>query len=137
MIVADIMNAEPYVLHPDDTLLSSSNFMKEERVRNLPVVDKGGKLLGLITLREIIEALYSNTPKAVVKDAMLKEIVTVRPETPLKGAIEVMLVNRFGCLPVVDGEKNLLGMITETDLLKTLYDLTKVPNDFYKFYNVD
>jgi CBS domain-containing protein len=137
MIVADIMNSEPYVLHPEDTILSSSNFMKEERVRNLPVVDKTGKLLGLITLREIIEAAYGNTPKATVKEAMLKEIVTVRPETPLKGAIEVMLMNRFGCLPVIDKDKNLLGMITEADLLKTLYDLTKVPDDFYKFYNVD
>lgn len=136
MRIKDIMNEEPYVFYGEDSLLTASNFMKEEKVRNVPVIDKNNKLIGLITLREIIEGVIGNERKSTVSQAMVKEVSTVCLETPLRGAIELMLINHFGCLPVVDSDGKLLGIITETDLLKTLHDLTKVPEDFYKYYNI-
>lgn len=133
MRVKDVMSQEPYPLQEDDTVLSASKFMKEERIRNLPVIDKEKRLVGLITLREIIETVFTNPSKILVKDAMVKQVTAVQPDTPLKGAIEVMLVNKFGCLPVIDNEQRLVGIITEATLLKTLYQLTNMPEDFYKF----
>ena len=132
MRAKDVMNKEPYILYSDDTILNASKFMEKERVRNLPVVDKDNKLIGLITLREIIEGFAQKTEKALVKDVMVKEVKAIEPETPLKGAIQVMLVNKFGCLPVVDNNKKLIGILTETDLLKTLYEMVTLPDDFYK-----
>ncbi len=132
MRAKDVMNKEPYILYGEDTILDASKFMKKERMRNLPVVDKDNKLIGLLTLREIIEGLTGKAEKALVKDAMVKDVKTVEPETPLKGAIQVMLLNKFGCLPVIDNNKKLLGIITETDLLKTLYEMVTLPDDFYK-----
>ena len=132
MRAKDVMNKEPYILYGEDTILNASKFMKTERTRNLPVVDKSNKLIGLITLREIIEGLVRNADKALVKDAMVKEVKAIEPDTPLKGAIQVMLLNKFGCLPVVDKNKKLVGIITETDLLKTLYEMVTLPDDFYK-----
>ena len=131
MRAKDVMNKEPYILYGEDTILNASKFMKTERTRNLPVVDKSNKLIGLITLREIIEGLARSADKALVKDAMVKEVKTIEPDTPLKGAIQVMLLNKFGCLPVVDKKRKLIGVITETDLLKALYDTTAMPSDFY------
>lgn len=132
MLVKDVMNTKSYILHEEDTVLSASKFMKEERVRNLPVVDKGGVLVGLITLREIINTFSQNPDKILIKDAMIKIITSVKQDTPLKGAIEVMLVNKYGCLPVIDNNKKLLGMVTEADLLKTLYEMTALPPDFFR-----
>ncbi len=130
MRIKDIMNKEPYILYEDDTLLEASKFMKQEKIRNLTVVDSSGKLVGLITLREIINAMSSNTQMGLVKDAMITQIKSVGPDTPLKGAIEIMLLNKFGCLPVTDSSRNLIAMVTEIDLLKTLYDLIELPDDF-------
>ncbi len=131
MRAKDVMNKEPYILYEEDTMLDASKFMKKERIRNLPVVDKNNKLVGLITLREIIEGLASKPDKTLIGDAMLKDVKSIEPETPLKGAIQVMLVNKFGCLPVVDKNKKLLGIITEADLLKPLYEMVSLPDDFY------
>lgn len=132
MRVKDVMDSKPFVLYEEDTVLHASKFMKEERVRNLPVVDTDGRLIGLITLREIIEAILSHPDEILVKDAMIKLITSVGPDTPLKGAIEVMLVNKYGCLPVVDKNKKLLGMISEASLLKVLYTHSTMPSDFYE-----
>ncbi|MBI3590281.1 MAG: CBS domain-containing protein [Candidatus Melainabacteria bacterium] len=126
MLVKDVMNINPNLLYEEDTILNASKFMKEERVRNLPVVDKNNTLIGLITLREIIETVFHNPSKILVRDAMIKQVTCVQPETPLKDAIETMLVNKFGCLPVVDEETKLIGFVSEADLLKTLHGLTKI-----------
>lgn len=132
MRVKDVMNSEPFILQEEETILSASKLMKKEKVRNLPVVDEENKLTGLITLREIIETVFTNPSKILVKDAMIKQVTAVQLDTPLKGAIEVMLVNKFGCLPVIDNEKKLLGIVTESDLLKKLYEVTEMPEDFFK-----
>lgn len=130
MIVKDIMNLKSPVLHEEDTILNASKFMKEERIRNLPVVNVENKLVGLITLREIIETVFSNPEKILVKDSMIKIIATVSPEASLKSAIEVMMVNKYGCLPVIDKEHKLVGMVSEADLLSKLYELSDLPSDF-------
>lgn len=126
------MNLEPFILYEEDSISNASEFMKKEKIRNFPVVDKNSTLIGLITLREIITALSNDKKKTTVKDVMIKEVTAVEPDTPLKGAIEIMLINKFGCLPVVNKERKLIGIVTETDLLKTLYDVSTLPVDFYK-----
>lgn len=134
MYVKDVMSIEPYMLHEDDTILSASKFMKQERIRNMPVVDRSNKLVGLITLREIIETMFKNPDKILVKNAMirLEQVKSVMPDTPLKGAIEVMLVNKYGCLPVLDDKGKLIGMLTEAYLLKTLYEVSTLPSQFFQ-----
>ncbi len=136
MFVKDMMNKDPIVFYQEDSILSASDLMKDERIRNVPVIDESGTLIGLITLREIVEAMKSNPKKKNVKEAMITEVTTVTSETPLKGAIEIMLLNRYGCLPVLNSKRKLIGILTEFDLLKALYELTKVPETFYKYYNV-
>ena len=132
MLVKDVMNSDLFVLHEEETILYASGFMKKERIRNLPVVSKYNRLVGLITLREIIETVFKNPDKILVGDAMIKVISTVTPETSLKEAIEVMLTNKYGALPVIDKEHNLIGMVTEADLLKTLYKFAILPDNLLK-----
>ena len=129
MQVKDVMNTEPYLLYEEDTVLSASKFMKQERIRNLPVVDKEKKLVGLITLREIISTFSTNPDKILIRDAMIKLVTSVTPDISLQSAIEIMILNKYGCLPVIDENKKLIGMLTEADLLKTLYHVSTLPSD--------
>ena len=130
MLVKDIMN-ERLFCFKENQVISVSDILKLEKIRNIPVVNEECKLVGLITHRELISALVKKLDNIPVRDIMLKGVKAVEPETPLKGAIEVMIVNKFGCLPVVDNTRKLIGIITEVDLLKTLYDQTSMPAGFY------
>lgn len=125
MFVKDVMENEFSILREEDTILSASKFMKAERIRNLPVADKNNKLVGLITLREIIETVFTNPDKILVKDAMIKHVIFVEPTTQLKDAIETMLANKYGCLPVIDKDKKIIGMVSEANLLKTLHGFSE------------
>lgn len=132
MRVKDVMNAEIFVLHETDDILQASNFMKKERIRNLPVVDERNKLIGLVTLREIVDALAGGKKNITIGNIMIREVKAIGPDTPLKGAIEVMIINKFGSMPIVDSNRKLLGMISELDLLKKLYSMSDMPDDFYR-----
>ncbi len=131
MRAKDIMNTDIFILNETDNIFQASTFMKKERIRNLPVVDKHNKLVGLVTLREIVDALTEGPRTQTIGDIMITEVKTIGPETPLKGTIEVMIINKFGSMPVVDNNMKLLGMVTELDLLKRLYSISEMPDDFY------
>ena len=129
MKVKDVMEPNVYFLNDEDTILHASKLMKEEKIRNLPVVDKNKKLVGLITLREIIETIFHNPDQISVRSAMLQQeqMTCVKPDTSLKDAIEIMTANKFGCLPVIDNNGKLLGIISEANLLKVLHKYSSLP----------
>ena len=130
MHVKDIMNKDLFYF-TEDQVISISDILNLEKIRNIPVINKDYKLVGLITHRELIGALAKRVKDVPIKNIMIKEVKAVEPETPLKGAIEIMIVNKFGCLPIVDQRRRLIGIITEIDLLKTLYDQIGMPGGFY------
>jgi len=123
MFVKDVMNTNCPILREEDTILAASKYMKDEKVRNLPVVDRENKLVGLLTLREIIETMFREPSKILIKDSMIKFVATATPEDKLEDAIKLMLENQYGCLPVIDKDKSYFGVVSEADLLKTLYKL--------------
>ena len=130
MRVKDIMSEKLFYFE-ENRVITIADILKLERIRNIPVVDKEHILVGLVTYKEIIGALVKKLDKVLIKDIMVKEVKAVEPETPLKGAIEIMIINKFGCLPVVSPHRRLIGIIAEIDLLKTLYNQTSMPDGFY------
>ena len=131
MRIKDIMQTNLFVLHEDDKLNDASDIMKLKKIRHIPIVDKKHRLIGLVTHKDLLSALAFKSGSIQIKEIMNKEIKAVEPDIPLKGAIDVMIVNKFGCLPVVDANRKLIGIVTEFDLLKTLYEVSSMPNDFY------
>ncbi|MEG0259586.1 MAG: acetoin utilization AcuB family protein [Lysinibacillus sp.] len=131
MIVEEIMNCEPYTLAPSHTVREALKLMREKKVRHLPVVDEEMHVLGVITERDIKEALPSSLqvePNSPVFDATISEIMVKDPLIghPLDFVEEVALTfyySYFGCLPIVSGGK-LVGIVTTTDLLYTYIELT-------------
>ncbi|MCL1695289.1 MULTISPECIES: acetoin utilization AcuB family protein [unclassified Lysinibacillus] len=131
MIVEEIMNDEPYTLAPTNTVVEALKLMREKKVRHLPVIDEEHHVLGVITERDIKEALPSSLrdePNSPVFNAKVEEIMVKNPLVghPLDFVEEVALTfyeSKVGCLPIVSGGK-LVGIVTTTDLLYTYIELT-------------
>lgn len=129
IVVKDLMTTTPHTLDQEATLDIARKFMKEHCVRHLPITGSDGELVGLLSLRDIVAAsvsaladvdederdeLDSLTPVAAV---MSKNLIVTTPETGLRRAGEIMLSQKIGCLPVIDGD-NILGIITEADFVQ-------------------
>jgi len=128
MKVREIMVTEVVTLHVDEELSLASDIMNLARIRHLPIVE-GERLVGIISQRDLFRASlasvmgfdYAETRdhlKTVsIRDAMVKKVITVTPDTDIVKAGRMMLDRKFGCLPVVEDDR-LVGMVTETDILR-------------------
>jgi acetoin utilization protein AcuB len=135
MLVKDYMTRHPILTTPETHASEAQKIMFENKIRHLPVVGDGKRLLGLITRARLsvppsdlgsldvweISRLLSNLQ---VKDMMLKrkELVTIHQDATLEEAAQKMLENKVGCLPVTENEI-VIGIITENDLLTELSNL--------------
>jgi acetoin utilization protein AcuB len=135
MLVKDYMTRHPIMIAPETPAPEAEKIMFENKIRHLPVVGDGKRLLGLLTRTQLsvppsdlgslnvweISRLLSNLQ---VKDVMLKhkELVTIGQDATLEEAAQEMLNHKVGCLPVVD-DSIVIGIITENDLLTQLSNL--------------
>ena|SRR5687768_1461290 len=118
--VADLMTREVLTLNEEDNLADLEHGMQRERIRHLPVVD-GRKLVGLITHRDLLRAAAHHVgSSAFAAQLMTREITTVTPETTLGDAARILAENKFGCLPVVGADGDLVGIVTEHDFVKLM-----------------
>ncbi len=121
-LVSDLMTPEVVSLRETDDLALADTVFRLGRIRHLPVTDPKGRLIGLVTHRDVLRChairgeFYGRATLA--RDMMTTGIVTVRPDTPLREALKTMLHNKFGCLPVVDEAQQLVGILTEADLVR-------------------
>ena len=136
MKVADLMSTDLVTLTEDETLAHAQRCMARGRIRHLPVV-RDGKLTGLVTHRDLLAASFSifaeverNEQRRIfdtvrVVEAMHRDVVTVSPTLGVAQAASILLENKYGCLPVVDGEGILVGIVTEADFLRLTVRLLK------------
>lgn len=118
--VEQFMAVDLFTVRPEDILDLAANLMHWRHVRHVPVEDDSGKLIGIVSHRDLIEliALGKFTGKAhlAVRDVMKTELITVEPNTPTLAALKLMRENSIGCLPVVKDLK-LIGLVTTYDFL--------------------
>jgi tRNA nucleotidyltransferase (CCA-adding enzyme) len=116
--VGKIMSRRPLVLNPQTTAQEAGLMMQRYGYEGYPVVENG-KVIGLLTRRSVDRAQSHklNLPAASLMDA---GTVTIRPEATLDELQQLMATSGWGQIPVVDDESELIGIVTRTDLLKTL-----------------
>ena len=134
MLVGERMTKRPIIVNPDTPFDEALQLMRKERIRRLPVVDKKGKLVGIVTDKDLLYAspspatslsiheLHYLLSKIKVRELMTKEVVTVEEDTPLEEAARIMADNKIGGLPVMRDDR-LVGIITETDLFKIFLEM--------------
>ena len=133
MLIRYWMNKPVITVEKNDAMQRAVALMKENRIRLLPVVDKG-KLCGIISDRDLKRASASDATsldmhellylvsKIKVADIMTRDVVTVHQDWTVEEAADVMLSRKISGAPVVDDNDQLCGVITQTDLFKaTLY----------------
>jgi CBS domain-containing protein len=127
--VSDWMTRKIVAVHASDTIARLLEVMQELRIRHLPVVGDGDRLAGLVTQRDLLHAASTflsdreEARNAVIGTArvdavMQHEIITAAPDDDLAEAGRIMLEGKLGCLPVVDGEDKLVGLLTEADFIR-------------------
>ena len=129
--VSSIMTRDPVTLSDGDALRIAVDLELKRRIRHFPVLSKEGKLVGILTDRDIkrglpsplavhnredYERMLNETP---VTRLMTKDPITVTSQSNVEDAVRIMLEKRIGGLPVVD-EGVLVGVVTQTDALKLL-----------------
>ncbi len=131
LLVRDLMTENVFTLGRRDDLAVLYDLKDGEHIRHIPVVDEAGRVVGLVTHRELLRAALGSEPDhplllqrevlegRTVGEIMLTAVETIGPDRPVGDAAQIMLDNRIGCLPVAQGGK-LVGILTEADLVKCL-----------------
>ena len=119
--IGQFMSKDVFAVKMNDIIDLAANIMDWKNIRHIPVEDEKGNLVGLVTSGMFLRFLarsYGEKQKMIpINEIMIKDPITATPETPTAKAIEIMLKNKVGCLPVVH-KKKLVGIVTENDFVK-------------------
>ena len=127
MKVVDVMTKDPLTVIPTESIGQADDLMNTNRIRQLPVVE-GKNLVGIVTDRDIRSFLSGSlldSPEAreralasQVREIMTTEPITVSPDDDLPEAVELMIDEKIGGIPVVDEAEGLVGIVTYVDILR-------------------
>ena len=129
--VNDVMSKDPLTVSASDTVGQAEELMYENHYRQLPVVENK-QLIGIVTDRDIRSFLAQSSllepekrGKALrtkVTDIMTAKPLTLSPENDLREAVELLLEEKIGGIPVVDETEGLVGIVTYVDVLRCFLD---------------
>ncbi len=134
MLIKERMSRPVITINADASMKDALDLMGRERIRRLPVVNKRGQLVGIVTETDLAKASPSDATtlskfevrtlldKIKVEELMTSKVVTITEDTPIEEAARIMADSEISGLPVMRDNK-LVGMITETDLFKLFLEL--------------
>ncbi len=134
MLVRDRMSRNPITTYPAATVPDASQVMRGSKVRQLPVLNDKGQLVGIVSLVDLLRVSPSPATslsvhelnylieKMTIEEVMTKDVITVEEDTALEEAGRIMADNKISGLPVMRGDE-LVGIITESHLFNVLLEL--------------
>lgn len=158
LLVGRLMTSDLHTVRPETTLSAAAHAMVTMRISGLPVVDQNNKLTGIITeadllraigvpshhpthnLWQTLEAMFTHhaeiqSPEGNVASLMTTDIVTIRPEHTLHDALDIMKKNRIKRIIVVNDNREPVGMITRSDLVRVFFDRIRTNDETYTAVN--
>lgn len=142
MLVKDCMTRHPIMISTSTKVIEAQHVMTENHVRHLPVVSDGKKLKGLITRTRLslkpdmlgsldMWEISRHLSNLSVKEVMVKkaDVLTIGPDRTIERAAKMMADHKFGCLPVVDNDGVVEGIISEVDVLHSYQEMLGLPKD--------
>lgn len=133
MIVEEIMKVDIHTLAPEDTIAHALQLCRDHKIRHIPILDQQGLLAGLVTDRDIKDATPSilkqengaeelNKPLSLIMET---NVITAHPLDFVEDVAATLYEHKISCLPVVQNNE-VIGLVTETDVLHTFVELTGV-----------
>lgn len=139
MFIGDRMSKVLITAGPEMTIFEAKNLLMEHKIRHLPVIDEAGKLLGIVTDRDIRDSLPSTLLKKPdyditlgkignhpIGDIMTRKPLTIYAYYTLQDALLVMQKRKVGALPVIDEEGYLKGILSTRDLLTAFVNIMNI-----------
>ena len=125
MQVKDYMSRTPVTIDAGADYKQAFAIMQEKGMHHLPVIDDGRGIVGIVARRDLqVAAQHFREAPVEVQDVMHSPVTTIPADADLVSAVDELVRKGIGCLPVTDDEgKELLGIITEVDLLRALREL--------------
>ena len=136
MLVQDLMTSPVLTIRADKALVVVQEIMKWNHVRHVPVVGPNGQVIGIVSQRDLLAAAHSTLASDTthadrrqhlaisdVERVMKREVFTIGPTEPVQAAAALMRAKRVGCLPVVEADGHLAGIITDADLVRLVEHL--------------
>lgn len=129
LVVSQIMSAPVTTLSAGQSLPLAEELMDQQRIRHIPVVDENERMVGLVTHRDLLRARLSDLGGATdqerkqlqlaapVRWLMTSDVWTTRPEALVLDVAQSLRDNKFGCIPVVDDQDRVVGIVTEADFV--------------------
>ncbi len=136
MFVSERMSTDLITIGPDFTIAEARSKMSTHSIRHLPVVDNEGELVGIVTDRDMRDAMPSTLMKKpnyeetvakimnyLVSDIMTRDPITIYGYFTIQDALLVIQKKKVGALPVIDEEGNLIGLLSTRDLLTSFVNV--------------
>ncbi len=129
--VSNFMTSKVITAHPEDGIRQTFFRMRENEVRHMPVVDEERKLVGIISDRDLrrpewvdeapdLSHIYNLDDNLSVQDLMTRNVMVAHTYDTIAKSTKVLIEHRFGAMPVLNKEQELVGMLSSLDMLKAL-----------------
>lgn len=128
--IRDIMVKHVHTVSPETDAISAAQMMARAKIRHLIVIEDTGEVAGVLSQREILKhfspwlshvraelGTRTEPPRVGARMIMSKPPITVTGDTPIRVAAHILASKKIGCLPVVDGDKHVVGILSTVDLL--------------------
>lgn len=120
--ISTIMITDVITVSPNDTLDKVKQLLVDEKIEHIPVVDNS-KLVGIVSYHDLWELNrdFKEYSKITAKEIMTRKVAYLEPSSKIGSAAELFLENLFHCIPICDENKNLVGIVTNLDLIWYAY----------------
>lgn len=125
-VVKDMMTKDVVMISPDHKMFQAKEILRLKGISGMPVVDGHRRILGIVSVADIVRALEENKLDAPIGDKMSTTIVKLKPDEPIESALAKFRRFRYGRLPVVNDEDQVIGILTPGDIVM----------NFAKFLNI-
>jgi CBS domain-containing protein len=116
--VETLMSTAIISVRSTQSVAEAESLMRDAMIRHLPVIDDGGRLVGVLSNRDLGAVPRRKLRSTQVLEVMARNVYSVRRSTPAAIAAALLIEHKIGSLPVLGDDAQLVGIVTETDFLE-------------------
>ncbi|MEM7181816.1 MAG: CBS domain-containing protein [Spirochaetota bacterium] len=123
LLARQIMSHNVLTFVPNVDLATAKELIEKHEIRHVPIVDTESTLIGIASETDILKGILRQEKQGkqlVLADCMSRKVLTAKPEAWIQDIARVMVQDRVGCMPVMNDDGKLLGIVTRSDILRTL-----------------